>query len=88
LKLTVSGFFDAGVLPFHIPEPLFWSGMVLIMILSFLIRPRRSMEETREASEELDRLGTTEDSGEDEKSPNLPEPGDGGPAGSPEASVN
>jgi YkoY family integral membrane protein len=64
LKLTVSGISDAAthflgeenVTPFHIPEVIFWSGMILIMILSFLISPKGAEQETREASEELDLL--------------------------------
>jgi YkoY family integral membrane protein len=66
LKLTISGLSDAAthflgeknVRPFHIPEVVFWSGMVLIMILSFVIRPKQTMQDTHDASEELDRLGS------------------------------
>ena len=73
LKLTISGLSDAAtqffgkgnVHPFHIPEKVFWSVMVLIMIGSFVIRPKHSMQDTHEASEELDRLGSEDDSNED-----------------------
>ncbi len=72
LKLTISGLSDAAaqffgkenVRPFHIPEVVFWSVMVLIMILSFVIRPKHTLHETQEASEELDRLGS--ENGSDE----------------------
>jgi YkoY family integral membrane protein len=72
LKLTISGLSDAAthflgeknVHPFHIPEVVFWSVMVLIMILSFVIRPKHSIHETHEASEELDLLGS--ENGSDE----------------------
>jgi YkoY family integral membrane protein len=64
LKLTISGLSDAAthflgekkVRPFHIPEVVFWSVMVLIMILSFVIRPKQTIQDTHEASEELDLL--------------------------------
>ena len=72
LKLTISGLSDAAtqflgkenVRPFHIPEVVFWTGMVLIMILSFVIRPKQTIQETHDASEELDRLGS--ENGSDE----------------------
>ena len=54
LKLVISGLSDAAtslsdgsVKPFHIPEILFWTVMVLIMIVSFLISPKQSAQQTR-----------------------------------------
>ena len=47
---------EGKIHPFHIPEVIFWSVMVLIMVLSFLITPKQSHQETHEASEELDLL--------------------------------
>jgi YkoY family integral membrane protein len=41
LKLLVSGFHDPGYLPYHIPEWLFWSVMVLIAAVCMVIKPRR-----------------------------------------------
>jgi YkoY family integral membrane protein len=99
LKLFISGLSDAAqqmigeekVSPFHIPEVVFWSGMVLIMILSFLIRPKITVQETHDASEELDLLGTddgssengTNEPAENKTNPEGDKAGDGGPAGSP-----
>lgn len=40
LKLVISGLHSAEVIPFHVPEPLFWSVMLAIAVLSIVIRPR------------------------------------------------
>jgi YkoY family integral membrane protein len=96
LKLTISGLSDAAqqilgkknVRPFHIPEVVFWSGMVLIMVLSFLISPKQSIQDTREASEELDLLEGNDSSDDDKKIPEPGKAGEKGPAGSPEAGTN
>ncbi len=93
LKLTVSGLSDAAqhlfgedkVRPFHIPEVVFWSGMILIMVLSFVIKPKHSMHDAQEASEGLDILGENDGSDEHEKDPGPEKPGRQGPGGTPEA---
>ena len=58
LKLMISGFFAEE---YHIPEWLFWSVMLLIMILSFVIKPKASSQESQEASDNLDLLETDEE---------------------------
>ncbi len=72
LKLVVSGLSDAAtslsdgrIKPFHIPEILFWTVMVLIMIVSFLVSPKQSAQQTHQASEELELLESEEESGDE-----------------------
>ena len=85
LKLTISGFFDEK---YHMPEWLFWSVMLLIMILSFVIKPKVASGETAHASDELNLLETDEGS-EDELNmsdgdgPDRGTPGDDGQPNSP-----
>jgi YkoY family integral membrane protein len=84
LKLTIGGLSDAAehilgkenVRPFHIPEVVFWSVMVLIMVLSFLISPKQSMQETMDASEQLDLLGAEDNSGQNIADPKEAKAGD------------
>ena len=93
LKLTVSGLSDAAqhvlgeenVRPFHIPEVVFWSGMILIMVLSFVITPKHSMHEAHGTSEELDLLEDNDGSDESAKDPGPAKPGGQGPGGTSEA---
>jgi len=79
LKLMISGFFEEK---YHIPEWLFWSVMLLIMILSFVIKPKGPSQQSTEATDNLDLLETDEepDAGRDDE-PSPPE--DAGPPGSP-----
>jgi YkoY family integral membrane protein len=58
LKLTISGLFPEK---YHIPEWLFWSVMLLIMILSFVIKPKGATHDSKHASEGLDLLETEEE---------------------------
>jgi len=51
-----------GYIPFHVPEPVFWVGMLLIAVVSLLIKPRTSAQEAASMSESLDLLETDEDS--------------------------
>jgi YkoY family integral membrane protein len=44
LKLVVSGLHDGHYLPDEMPEWLFWGGMLAIVVLSMLYRPRSSPE--------------------------------------------
>ncbi len=84
LKLTISGLSDAAeqilgkenVRPFHIPEVVFWSVMVLIMVLSFLISPKQTMQQTMDASEQLDLLETEDNSDEKSDDPKEGKAGD------------
>jgi YkoY family integral membrane protein len=39
LKLLISGLHSGKYLPFHIPEPVFWLGMLLIAGLSLFLKP-------------------------------------------------
>ncbi len=63
LKLTISGvsdgfvgFYGEKVHPFHMPDSIFWTGMLVIVILSFLIKPKHSSQESTEATDNLDLL--------------------------------
>ena len=73
LKLTISGL---AAEKYHIPEWLFWSVMLLIMILSFVIKPKLSKQETMEASEDLDMLATEEQPEEESEENAGPAPDD------------
>ena len=92
LKLTVSGLSDAAqnllgkekVHPFHIPEVVFWSGMILIMVLSFVITPKHSAHDGHGTSE-LDLLEENDGSDEHEKDPGPEKPGRQGTGGTSEA---
>ena len=93
LKLVISGLSDAAtslsdgsIKPFHIPEILFWTVMVLIMIVSFLISPKQSAQQTirhqksstcsNPKQNPATRAGTSRDDGQGSRS--RLEPGDGG----------
>jgi hypothetical protein len=82
LKLTVSGFHDGHYSPFHIPEWLFWSGMILIVILSFLISPKHRAEEL-EGSADLDLLGMETVVDSDTPKDDAPDGGNRGALGVP-----
>jgi YkoY family integral membrane protein len=92
LKLMISGFFDER---YHIPEWFFWSVMLLIMILSFVIKPKGPPQDSTEASGNLDLLDT-EASADDQPAPPGAEPprapdrdplGTDGPRGSAGAGI-
>jgi YkoY family integral membrane protein len=61
LKLMISGFHDGKYLGFHIPEWLFWSGMLLIAIVSLVVKPRKSAQQEASMSESLDLLESEEE---------------------------
>lgn len=48
LKLVISGLHSAELIPFHIPEVLFWSVMLAIAVLSVVIQPRTKPPEMAE----------------------------------------
>lgn len=54
LKLVISGLHSAELVPFHIPEIVFWSGMLAIAVLSVLIQPRTKPPEMAHGLELLD----------------------------------
>jgi YkoY family integral membrane protein len=66
LKLMLSGFHDGEYLEFHIPEPIFWAGMVLIAVASVLVRPRKTTQQAASMSESLDLLEAEEGHAEEE----------------------
>jgi len=84
LKLMINGFHDGEhlgfqILPewlsFHIPEWLFWVGMLLIAVVSLLVKPRATAQEAASMSESLDLLESAEDSSvgdRDDPSPDGP----------------
>jgi YkoY family integral membrane protein len=85
LKLTISGLLAEK---YHIPEWLFWSVMVLIMILSFVIKPKGATQETMEASDNLDLLESEDESdvyprAAGDYDPDPGRPGGDGPSNSP-----
>jgi YkoY family integral membrane protein len=61
LKLTVSGLYDAGYIGVHVPEALFWIGMVVIAAVSFVIKPRAQPPGGADASKSLDLLESEEE---------------------------
>jgi YkoY family integral membrane protein len=56
LKLLVSGLHSGGYVPFHIPEPVFWVGMVLIGVMSLVIKPTDRPPPDDDVAESLDLL--------------------------------
>jgi YkoY family integral membrane protein len=78
LKLMISGFHTPGYLPFHIPEPLFWVGMLLIAVVSLLVKPRASAEEAASMSASRGLLESDTDSSADDR--------DGPRSGAPDGS--
>jgi YkoY family integral membrane protein len=68
LKLVISGCHAASpkYVPFHIPETLFWSVMVAIAVLSFLVKPRAR---STAMSESFDMLESEEPSQENAGGP-------------------
>jgi len=59
--LFASGFDESTLKWFHIPEWLFWSVMLLIAVISFVIKPRSNPPEDRELKESLDLLDAEAD---------------------------
>ena len=66
LKLVISGFDSGEFIHFHIPEPLFWSVMLAIAVLSLVIQPRSKPPEMAEGLELLEREDSSD--GEDSQS--------------------
>jgi YkoY family integral membrane protein len=58
LKLTISGVFAEE---YHIPEWFFWTVMLLIMVLSFVIKPKGATQESMHASDDFNLLETGDD---------------------------
>jgi YkoY family integral membrane protein len=76
LKLTISGLLAEK---YHIPEWLFWSVMILIMFLSFVIKPKVTTQPGQGPSADLDLLETeggpdegSGTAGEDDPDPGRP----------------
>jgi YkoY family integral membrane protein len=65
LKLVISGFHSAEYIGFHVPEWLFWSGMVAIAVLSLLIQPRSKPPEMAESLELLEDEESSDGDGEE-----------------------
>jgi YkoY family integral membrane protein len=61
LKLMISGIHDGKYLGFHIPELMFWAGMILIAVASLLIKPPKTADQAASMSESLDLLGADEE---------------------------
>jgi YkoY family integral membrane protein len=57
LKLLVNGLHRGEWIGVHIPGPVFWSGMLLIAVLSLIIRPRPKPMGEAEVSQLLDDSG-------------------------------
>jgi len=77
LKLLISGLYTPGYLPFHIPEPVFWAGMLLIAVVSLLVKPRAKADEETEASESLELLDSDQDSSAGDRDDPPPDRSDG-----------
>jgi len=72
LKLLISGFHTGDYLPFKIEEWLFWSGMVLIAVVSMVVKPRKKPPEAEDAEGSLDLLddpGPVGDSSDENQGP-------------------
>jgi YkoY family integral membrane protein len=66
LKLLISGFYHAEIIGFHIPESLFWLGMLVIAAASLVVKPRGNPGGGSGVSESLDLLDSAaEESGEE-----------------------
>ncbi len=79
LKLVISGLHDADYLSFHIPEPLFWSVMIGIAVLSMAWKARGKI-----TPESLDLLDSADEPQPDEPLDSEPPPhGEGSNNGSP-----
>jgi YkoY family integral membrane protein len=79
LKLVISGLHDADYLGFHIPEPLFWSVMIGIAVLSMVWKARGKI-----TLESLDLLDSAAEPQPDERLDSEPPPhGEGSKNGSP-----
>jgi YkoY family integral membrane protein len=61
LKLMISGFHDGKYLGFHIPELMFWAGMILIAVVSLLVKPRAGAGQAASMSQSLDLLDSEEE---------------------------
>jgi len=61
LKLLISGFHDGKYLGFHIPELVFWAGMIMIAVASLLVKSRPSAGRSASMSESLDLLESEEE---------------------------
>ena len=61
LKLLINGFHKGEILSVHVPGPIFWSGMLLIAVLSLVIRPRAKSMDEAEISASLDLIESEED---------------------------
>jgi hypothetical protein len=66
LKLTISGLLAEK---YHIPEWLFWSVMLLIMVLSFVFKPRLVSQDANEASADVDMLAREEEPQDEPEKP-------------------
>ncbi|MFI5453913.1 MAG: hypothetical protein ACHRXM_00520 [Isosphaerales bacterium] len=77
LKLLISGFHDAEYLGFHIPEWLFWLGMLLIAVASLLVKRRPDGHEAAAVTESLDLLDSEEDSSAGDRDDPSPDGSDG-----------
>lgn len=72
LKLLISGFHSGEYLPFHINEWVFWSGMLLIAVVSMVVKPRKRPPESEDAEGSLNLLddpGTQGDSSDENQGP-------------------
>ena len=78
LKLTISGLFTEK---YHIPEWLFWSVMLLIMVLSFVIKPKSGTQQAHAASADLDLLETADEPDENSAAVRDDDPDSGRPGG-------
>ena len=72
LKLLISGFHTGDYLPFKIEEWLFWSGMLLIAVVSMVVKPRKKPRQAQDTVKSLDLLddpGTQGDSSDENQGP-------------------
>src|SRR5262249_59172686 len=75
LKLIVGGLHDAEIVPFEMNEWVFWPGMLVIVIASFLYQPKEKPAQSPEDSaviEEMARIASGGDAGHAGRAPPSP----------------
>jgi len=73
LKLLINGFRDGEYLGFHIPESLFWLGMLLIAGVSLVVKPKAKPDGETQVSKSLDLLDSAGEESEEEEGRNTAE---------------
>jgi YkoY family integral membrane protein len=76
VKLLASGLHDASLIRYHIPEPVFWSVMLFIAVLSLLVKSKPGQPDSADVNASLDFFDSATDGTETAEAETLPAPGD------------